>query len=323
MNNVNEIPVDVEEMRHWINGYRLRREEPMKWPALAKETGIGQSTLQAFCKDSYVGNNENVARQIYAFMQSVKSRMERSEQLPTDPGYIETPTSLRMRSCISLAHDTGGMSLIAAAPGTGKTKTNHDYQNRARPVWVVTMMPSTSKVNPMIGQVQSALNMSVSYGNSASASRAVMAQVDGRKGLLIVDEAQNMIFDSFEEIRGWVDNTDLSVCFMGNTGLLSRIESGRQSDDFAQFNRRLVRKMAQALPLVEDVAVFCDAWKIEDPAIRNFLTKVARTPRAGGLGECAQLIKTASMLAASDERGLEIADFIDAQSTRVTRLVKS
>lgn len=320
MINVTDAPVDVEEMRLWANGYRELHTPPLSWKQFGLECGIPQGTLQPFCAGKYQGDNDRIAREIFRFMQSVESRKEHQQSIPTDPGYFETPSSLRIRTLLQIAH-MGRITIAATGPGTGKTVTIKDYAHRAAPVWVATMWKSDSRLNAMVNTVLRALGVEQRATRVSDGSRTVANRLQGRSGLLVIDEAQHLELECFEEIRGWHDATGVGVCFLGNEELLARIETGRQRDGFGRLNRRIAHRHVQRIPLEEDVEVFCDAWQLTDPGIRKYLNKIALTPGVGGLGECQMLIEAGSMLAASEDRGLTLADLRDAQTTRATRWI--
>ena len=322
MINVKDLPVDVEEIRHWALGYRNSHEPPLSWAAFSKESGIPAGTLQPFCMAKYQGDNDAIARKLFQFMQAVEAVSKRQLSIPTDPGYFETPTSERLLTLLQIAH-MGRITVAATGPGTGKTKTIEEYSERAQPCWIATMKPSTARLNQMILEVHKAMGLEPRTMSSAPGSRIVIERVKGRKALLIIDEANHLGIEAIEEIRSWHDETGVGICLLGNEELLNRIETGRHRDQFARLNRRIAMRHVQKLPLAEDVQVFCDAWGITEPSIRNYLEKIAMTPDAGGLGECVQLIEAGSMIAASDERGLTLADLRDAQMTRATRWIKT
>ncbi len=324
MINVKDLPVDVEEMRLWIVGYREMSDPPVAWSQLSRETGIPAGTLQPFCAGTYPGNNENIARRLFQFMQTHEAKEKRQQSLPVNPGFIETETSQRLMMLLEIAH-MGRITVGATGPGTGKTKTVREYGERAQPVWVATMKPSTHKLLPMILEVHKALKLDPRRLSIADASRIVIERVRGRNGLLVIDEANFLSIEGIEEIRNWHDETGLGVCFLGNEELLARIETGRHRDQFARLNRRIAMRHVQRLPTRNDVAQFCDAWQITQPDIRAYLEKIALTPDSGGLGECQQLIEAGSMLAAADDetRGLSLSDLREAQMYRATRWIKA
>ncbi|MDZ4308403.1 AAA family ATPase [Allopontixanthobacter sp.] len=320
MINPRNFPVDIEEVRMWAVGYREMREPVLSWASFSKECGIPAGTLQPFCAGKYQGDNMGIARKIFQFMQAVDSRNKRQDSLPTDPGYFETDTSVRIQTLLQIAH-MGRITVAATGPGTGKSITINDYAERAQPCWIATMKPSTSRLIQMVLEVHKALGMEPRHLVAAQASRIVIDRVKGRNGLLIIDEANHLSIEAIEEIRSWHDETGVGICMLGNEELLARIETGRHKDQFSRLNSRIAHKHWQRMPTRNDVYTFCDAWGVVDPGIRKYLEKIALTPDAGGLRECKQLIEAGSMIAATEERGLSVSDLRDAQMTRATRWI--
>lgn len=325
MINVKDAPIDVEEVRLWAIGFRELREPPLSWMQFAKESGVPAGTLQPFCAGTYQAKDggSNIARKLFQFRQQVESAEKRQKTLPVNPGFFQTETSERLMLLLEVAH-MGRITVGATGPGTGKTMTVKEYGERAQPVWVATMRPSAARLGPMILEVHKALGLEARrFQSAADATRVVLERVRGRRGLLVIDEANYLTIDSIEEIRSWHDETGVGVCLLGNEELLARIETGRHRDQFARLNRRIAQRHTQRLPLREDVHAFCDAWRISQPDIRTYLEKIALTPDAGGLGECQQLIEAGSMMAAADDRGLSLADLRDAQMYRATKWIKA
>jgi len=322
MINVKDLPVDVEEMRLWLNGYRELFEPPMPWSQLSKESGIPAGTLQPFCAATYQGRNDNVARKVFMFRQSVESQSMRQSKLPVNPGYFDTRTSLRMMELLEIAH-SGRITVIGTGPGTGKTMTIEEYSERAGPVWKATMKPSANTLHSMIREVQKALGIEPRRLSTADASALVVTRMNGRRGLLVIDEANWLSLEAIEELRNWHDMTGVGICMLGNEELVQSIKTGRKRDQLARLLSRIANMHEQRIPLDEDVTAFCDAWGIEQPDIRRYLLTIATTPDSGGLRECKQLVEAGSMLAAADERGLSIVDLRDAQSERATRWIRA
>lgn len=320
MINPKDIPVDIDEVRMWAVGYREFHNPPLSWAQFSQESGIPAGTLQPFCSGNYQGDNQKIAQRLFRFMQAVESQRTRQQSIPSDPGFFETETSTRIQTLLELAH-MGRITLVATSPGTGKTMTVRDYSERAQPVWIATMKPSCHSLNAMVLEVHKALGLEPRYQYAAAASRVVIDRIKGRRGLLVIDEANHLSIEAIEELRSWHDETGVGLCLMGNEELLQRIETGRMRDRLARLNGRIAAKHVQRLPLREDVEAFCAAWRIEDPGMRKYLEKIALTPDAGGLRECKQLVEQGSMIAASEERGLSLADLRDAQMMRATRWI--
>ncbi len=324
MINVKDLPVDVEEMRLWLNGYRELSDPPMPWSKLAIESGIALGTITTFAAATYGAKDggSNVARKVFQFRQQVESQSMRQSKLPTNPGYFDTRTSQRMMELLEIAH-SGRITVIGTGPGTGKTMTIGEYAERAGSVWKATLKPSSNSLHSMIREVQKALGIEPRRLSTADASALVIARMSGRKGLLLVDEANWASLESIEELRYWHDITGVGICLLGNEELVQSIKTGRKRDQLARLLSRIANMHEQRIPLDEDVTAFCDAWGIEQPDIRRYPQNIATTPDSGGLRECKQLVEAGSMLAAADDRGLSIADLRDAQSERATRWIKA
>ena len=324
MINVKDLPVDVEEMRLWLNGYREMSDPPMPWSQLAKESGIPQGTITTFAAGTYGAKDwgGNVARKVFQFRQSIEAQSMRQSRLPTNPGYFDTRTSLRMLDLLEIAH-SGRMTVIGTGPGTGKTMTMDEYAERAGPVWRATMSPSKGGLMSMMKAVLEALGVEQRRLSKDDASAMVMKRISGRRGLLVIDEGNWLTLEAFEELRNWHDMTGVGVCVLGNDQLVQMIKTGPKRDQLARLLSRIANMHEQRTPEREDVTAFCDAWGIEQPDIRRYLENIALTPDSGGLRECKQLIEAATMLAVAEDRGLSISDLRDAQSERATRWIRA
>jgi len=319
MNNAETFPVDVESERAWINARKA--ELGLSWPALAT-FGVPAGTLSTWATGSYQGNQERIAREVFRFRQLTQSQAERATGILTEPGYFETPTSRRLTGLLIWAH-RGRITVGATGPGTGKDMTALEYAGSVSNVWLATMRKSDSTVAAMCRRVLRAVGVDVRGGGAAQhMSEQVVDKVRGKRGLLIINEANHLGLDEIEEIRGWHDDVGVGVCLLGNEELLMRIEGGAKRDAYGRLNSRIAQRLIQTLPEDGDVAAFCDAWGLPDPAMRQMLTRIALSPGAGGLRECRQIVEQASMLAADEDRPLSFDDLRDAQSTRATRFIR-
>lgn len=324
MINVKDLPVDVDEMRLWLNGYRELSDPPMPWSQISKESDIPLGTITTFAAGTYGARDggSNVARKVFQFRQMVESQSMRQSKLPTNPGYFDTRTSLRMMDLLEIAH-TGRITVVGTGPGTGKTFTMDEYAERAGSVVRATMSPSTGSLLAMIQSVLAALGVEQRRLSKADASAMVVTRIIGRRLLLVIDEGNWLTLESIEQLRNWHDITGVGICIFGNEQLVQTIKTGPKRDQLARLLSRIANMHEQRTPLPEDVTAFCDHWGVEQPDIRRYLENIALTPDSGGLRECKQLIEAASMLAVAEERGLSIADLRDAQSERATRWIRA
>jgi hypothetical protein len=320
VNNPDNIPVDIEEQRQWLHDHKA--EKGYSWTTLGSLIGIPPGTLSPFATGLYQGRKDLVAIKIYKYRQTLDSQAVAADGIPDAPGYFETPTSRRLMSLLVWAQ-RGRITLAATGPGTGKTMTIAEYQASASNVWVATMEETTKKPAAMIMAVLRSLGVTAKGGWGSQLSQLVKDSVVGRRGLLVIDEANHLDTASLEQIRAWHDATGVGVCLLGNEELLMRIEGGSRRDAFGRLNSRIAQRHLQHSPVEGDVDAFCDAWRIADDGMRGMLKRIALTPASGGLRECAQIIEQASVLAVEDGQALALTHLRDAQSTRATRYIRA
>ncbi len=319
MNNPDDFPINVEEQRQWLIDHKARKG--LSWSVLADLTGIAAGTISPFGGGSYAGRGEPIAKKIFRYRQMLDSQQRRTDGLLTDAGWFETPTSRRIRGLLVIAQ-MGRITVGATGPGTGKTVTMRDYANKASNVWIATMKPTTKTLNAMIGEVLKAVGGTPKGGWTRQLSAQVADNIAGRRGLLVIDEANHLDLEAIEEIRAWHDATEVGICLLGNEELMMRIRGGPRRDAFARLNSRIAASHLQNLPVEGDVAAFCDAWKVDDGDMRRLLTRVALTPGAGGLRECRQIVESASMIAADEHRHPTIVDLREAMASRSTTALR-
>jgi len=322
MNNVNIVPIDIDEMRSWALDYMEDSSPPIPRAQMAKKCGIPLGTLGPWLDAKYTGRNDNVARKMLAFKQKVEVSQKINDALPVNPGYFDTPTSVRFEKLLSLAH-SGRITVIGTGPGTGKTMAITEYAQKAPDVFVATMQPSTRSLGQMITEVMIAIGILPRRLRAADASREVVKRLTGSNALLVIDEANHLNYESIDELRAWHDRLNIGLCLAGNEELIREIQQGKNKDAFARLNSRIARDYEQKEPTADDVTAFCNAWGIEDKAIRSYLRKIGTHRDAGGLRECRQLIEMASYIAADEDRGLTLLDLQQVQATRGSRWIKA
>jgi len=315
MNNPEDMPVDINEMRDWL---KERQASGYSWSAMAKESGIPSSTLSLFAGGSYTGNKDNIAKRIFQYRQKVEMQQDRSTQVLQEARFIDLPSARRVQFLLEWAH-MGRITVAAMGPGTCKSMTAEHYKaSLGATVWLAEMRQTTSSVTAMMAEVMKAMGLTSSSGWRQQRSAQIIDFVRHKRGLLIIDEANHLGWDALEEIRGWHDAAGLGVALLGNDELMLRIRGGAHRHQYARLNSRIAKMHVQDVPLEADVAGWCDAMDIVEPAIRKLLTEIAVSPGHGGLREVKQILEAAHMLAIGEEADLDLRHFREAADTRTT-----
>jgi DNA transposition AAA+ family ATPase len=123
---------------------------------------------------------------------------------------------------------------------------------------------------------------------------------DGRKTLLIVDEAQRLTDEAVDQLRYFKDQFGVGIALLGNEDLYSRFPAASRKAMDAQIRRRIFIWLKRLTPLAGDIDAYVKAWKIEDKDVAALARAIGRRP--GALGSVAETLKLAHILAAADER---------------------
>lgn len=307
MNNPDNAPADIEEMRAWMVAHKAQLG--IGWEPLSKRVGIANSTLNLFCTGKYAGDCQRVANDIYRYRQLLDSQARIEVDAPTIPGFVATPTARKVLSLLGWAH-RGKIIAAAMGPGTGKTMTIEHYRDSVTHCFVATMAPSTAGVNNMQIEVMAALGEPEAKGTPQALSRRIRDKVKAMQALIVFDEAQHLSEKAIEEIRSWHDATGVGIALLGNHEVIGRLEGGSRKAAYAQLYSRVSMRHEQLLPNEIDARALADEWGIAQEDQLKFLISVALKP--GGLRGMTMVLELATMIAAAEQRRVELGDMQDA-----------
>jgi len=190
------------------------------------------------------------------------------------------------------------MAIVCLGAGVGKTIACRAYCATRPHAYHVTMSPNTKTVHGMLTEIATAFG--ISQHNPARLHRSIgeRLQRNGRKTLLIVDEAQNLVDAAIDQLRNLLDVNECGIVLSGNEEIYGRFATRSDGPSYAQIKRRIGKRLKRLMPYPEDIAAFIDAWGITDPASRKLLTGIGNKP--GALGQIDKTLKLAGLLAAGE-----------------------
>ncbi|MBY4640319.1 AAA family ATPase [Gluconacetobacter entanii] len=272
--------------------------ESLSIKAAATASGIAYSTLSAWLNNKYAGDNAAVDAKVERWLESARTRSHVRQALPQEPGFIETPTAQIWMSVFEYSQGGPDIGLITGDAGVGKTISAKYYRDHNPNVWLMTADSSMRSPTAILRKLTSLVDANVQRGPGMMDS--ILERVRDTRGLIIVDEAQNLQTESIDLLRKIYDEAEIGLVFMGNMPLKSRIEGmGRQSSHAQIFSRVGMRKN-RAKPQVKDVLPMLDAWGIHEPTLRKVGRWIAMQP--GGLRTLNKTVRYAYMLTRADGR---------------------
>lgn len=277
------------------------RESGLSQAIAAREIGISDSALSQWLSRKYGGDRDAVANRVKAWLAACAERAVMSASLPEPPGWIETPSAVRIDAALSYAQMFGDVALVYGGAGMGKTMTARQYAARRPNAWVATMTPAAYALGPCLDRVSEACGLRTPGGRAAKIESNLRDRVEGARGLLIVDESQHLGLRALEALRGLHDATGGGLALVGNETIYTRVAGGRRAAEFAQLHSRVGKRVRLAAPDRKDISLLLDAWSpAVSPEARKRASEAARRP--GALRGMTKVLRLAALIS----RGAEI-----------------
>lgn len=221
---------------------------------------------------------------------------------PATGGFVMTESAedIIRSLCMVGGHDGGAITLISAAPGTGKTHSLMHFKMTQRPDAVFHTAVADEDDTPWGAACQLMETLGIGSPNNRNLreSRQKIAAAIGVDGLLIVDEAQNLVrrntrgkddWSTMEWFRAMSEEGCFSLVFSGDLALLET------SQRLPQLWRRMRRRVIVNAVSQADVQALAEKRGIDDQKVTEALYQMAR--RGGGLGDADNVIDHARLLA--------------------------
>lgn len=292
----------------WDTVRKVKRVgETEKWSMadVARRADIPSGTFNAWYHGTYNGRVENITEKALRFLTGYEQGKELAAQVPAAPDWLPTPTALKVQTALLMAQQTPCMSIICAAPGTGKTMTARKFGATRPHCHLFTARPAMRSYQRMLVGVGKLLGIDAS---PVHLDRLIgeRLQRNGHQTLLMIDEAQELDDNAINQARHWLDEYGCGIALLGNMEIYRRIGGERPVPGFAQLHRRVGITVQESKPSAKDIRMLLDAWQVDDDEMRKLLNQIGQKP--GALGQMTFTLQLASQLAAADSRAMTAND---------------
>lgn len=272
---------------------------------LAVETGIKRLELLAWMDKR--NNDQGIQNRIAEWFR--QGDEEASQK--TEPGWVETPTGIKIMDALSYAQITPTISLIYGGAGVSKTTTAKRYAEMhshkaqcsgasmcrvkggvfyiSAAKWVRTPVAILQAISIAVGA--SSAN---AYRNDQLAKMILSVLIPG--DLLIVDESQHLEPDALDGIRYFHDEGGIGIAYLGNEEVYTRISGRTRKASFAQLSSRVGMRLHIEFPDAGDVDALLEEWGVSGKQAREFAISIALRP--GGLRGLIQVLRQSRVIAA-------------------------
>lgn len=205
---------------------------------IAKETALSPSVISQFLKQSYKGNNEEVARTILKYLEMARLQSARTEHVCFYEGMHNTRAVLF--ACYH-AHRHGDIALVCGDAGAGKTTALEHYTEDHPGVVMVTANSCTSSAVSLLQMIGRKTNRTLAGKKEALMSELVDYFKDTGR-LVIIDEADHLTMAALQAARNLNDQAGIGIVLSGNTKIYTQMLQGSRCSELQQLRTRIVMR---------------------------------------------------------------------------------
>ena len=276
----------------------------MSQSRLSRESGINAARLSQWLADKYTGNNDLIEQELSRWLSALHEREKSMTPLSLLADWRPTPTGNSIVNALRYAQDAGDISLVYGGAGVGKTCTAKRYQEDNPNVWIATMTPTINTVAACMERVGMSVGLPEIPASAVKTENAIVARLNGTKGLLVVDETQHLPVSGLEALRSIHDASGCGLVLMGNESVYARITGGSRQAAFAQLFSRVGYRLRLGTPSSGDVETLIAAWKVTEKKARHLCLKIAS--QAGALRGLIKVLRLASAMLVEGDEALSV-----------------
>ncbi|MDD9910210.1 MAG: AAA family ATPase [Ahrensia sp.] len=280
---------------------------------VARKSDVPLGTFSPWLAGKYPGRLDEINRKIGTWLDGLSEALALSTSLAMKPGFIDMRISREVSDVLMLAHQMSKVVVITLNAGLGKTDSCKRYCEINPHAWRVVASPHIKTPHAMLVDLVAALK--ITQSNPARLARSIGDWFVNRGApcLLIIDEAQHLTDETINQLRLFSDEYRCGLALVGNNEIYTTLGSNRGKAK-AQLTRRIIRKLERRRPYEEDVNKLISAWKIDEERAVKYLQGLAQKP--GGLDNIDATLQFASIIAAGDERPVELQHIKTAWENR-------
>ncbi len=209
--------------------------------------------------------------------------------------FYEIPTARRILDLISICKECGYIGLLVGNPGVGKTTALKHFADKDDDAYYCAMAPALRSMSGVLMEVCRV--MGTMPARTVSETHEILchlAEWNGAKKALLIDEAQHLHNQIIDELRCIHDQSGMAMVFCGNAEFHTRFNKARAAA-FAQFTSRIGMRLEIWEPSDDDIIAIRDHHGIDGDGEHAFLHMHAKT--SGGLRTVTRLIGVGRALA--------------------------
>lgn len=269
---------------------------------IAKLIGINAGALSAYLSENYKGNIAELEEKLTAYFELLA---QKSIEYVEAPSFIETTTARQVFGTLRFAQNANVLAIIHGASGVGKTQAAREYRRRYNNVWLVTASPSRSSLSEILYEIAHEAGISDAPRRKGTLARLIARKMRGTAGLLIIDEADHLPYEAFEELRllqeEITNDSDIGagvgLVLIGNDKVYTRIKGGiNPAHEYGRLWSRNAKRTSIQKTKQADTKAVAEAWGLSgDKEALEVMQSITET--GGGLRILTHTLRLATIVA--------------------------
>lgn len=267
----------TDKQKHLIGRFEQLAKELGSEKKAGDQIGVASSIVSQLRSEKYIGDVEYQFSKLEAYFDT----KDKAAKNYTKVDYAPTTISKVVYKTLENIKIKGGLTVITGDAGIGKTKALQKYaEDNTMNNIIITIDPCIKSTKPMLKQIAAKMGLSRLQSKDDLKASITDKLHDGM--IILVDEAQMLIYDSIETLRAFSDHFDrrrqtLSIALVGNDEIREKIE-GRSKARYDQVrNRSWQRPQLRTLDVqYSDIEMLLPVLSGQKQEL-TFLHKIAQT----------------------------------------------
>ena len=193
-------------------------------------TGVSQATLSTWLRGIYKGDNAAVAERVGRWLDTQEEMARSGTAPPQIANHVSLGVTEEIQAALSYAQACADVVLIHGRSGAGKTQALRMFRSSRSGVHLVTVTAAVATVAGLLARVSMAVDAGATHHSAAAAEAAIIARLEGRSALLMVDEAHHLSSRLLDELRCIRDVSQCGLALAGSDELWANLAGNRRCE---------------------------------------------------------------------------------------------
>jgi len=258
--------------------------------------GVSGSTLSLWLGGTYGGNVAAVEARIMRWLETRAERAAHAFGGARLDAHAGTGTARQIGAALAYAQAAGDLALVHGPSGRGKTWCAQRHCADRASAYRLRASPTMTTLPRLLSRLAATVAGGGGYGSSMEAETAIVAALEGRGALVVVDEAHHLRAALIDELRCIRDMAGCGLALIGDDTILMTLAR------CPQVRGRIGMSVDLKTVTRDDVAAIAAGPLGRKATVREMKHLVAAAAGPGGLHSLRRLLARGWMTARGDQR---------------------